>query len=127
MRYMPMRNTITLLVMFSLFSSLSALAGSWYEVAGTQKLEFHKPTFEEKMWNYVINKTEARFEHKSNYSYKYQVKGSVILIHAYCDISESDIKSEYMFLPLDGGSCYFEVQYDYKLEKLLLVAVNGEA
>ncbi|TMP19962.1 hypothetical protein CWC02_07380 [Pseudoalteromonas sp. S2721] len=124
---MPMKNIITPLVVFSLFSPLSAFAGSWYEVVGSQKLKFHKPTFEEKMWNYVINKTDAKFEDKSRYSFKYQVKGSVLLVHAYCDITESNINSDYMFLPLDGDSCFFEVQYDYKLKKFLLVAVNGEA
>ncbi len=126
-RYMAMKKVIKLLPLFCLFFSLSTLAGPWHEVAGSQKLKFHKPTFEEEMWNYVINITDEKFEDKNSYSFKYQVKGSVILVHAYCDITESDIKSEHMFLPLDGGSCYFEVQYDYKLKKFLLVAVNGEA
>jgi hypothetical protein len=124
---MPMKNIITLLTIFSLCSPLSAVAGSWYEVVGSQKLKFHKPTFEDKLWTYVINNTDTKFEDKNNYSFKYQVKGSVILVHAYCDITESEIISEHMFLPFDGGSCYFEVQYDYKLKKFLLVAVNGEA
>jgi len=126
-RYMPMINIIRLLTIFNLFAPLSAVAGSWYEVEGAQTLKFHKPTFEESMWDFVIKNTDTKFEDRKKYSFKYQVKGSVVLVHAYCDITESEINSQSMFLPLDGGSCYFEVQYDYNLKKFLLVAVNGEA
>lgn len=109
-RYMPMRNIIRLLTIFSLFAPLSAVAGSWYEVEGSQTLKFHKPTFEESMWDFVIKNTDTKFEDRKKYSFKYQVKGSVVLVHAYCDITVSEIRSQSMFLPLDGGSCYFEVQ-----------------
>ena len=127
-RYMPMRYLRVLCTIFIIAITFTSEAGYWYPIKGSSnKLKFHKPTFEDKMWTYISNNSTDVFQSVERYTYKYDVKDNIILIHAYCEISEKEIESQYMFLPLDGGSCYFEVQYDYKLKKFLLIAVNGEA
>ena len=123
-----MRCIRVLCSIFIISLAFTSEAGYWFPVNdASNKLKFHKPTFEEKMWVYINSASTEKFHSVESYSYKYDVIDSIVLIHAYCEISENEIQSQHMFLPFDGGSCYFEVQYNYKLKKFLLIAVNGEA
>ena len=125
---MPMRYFRVLCTIFIISVAFTTDAGYWFPVNdASNKLKFHKPTFEQKMWTYINTNSANKFYGVESYSYKYDVIKNIVLIHAYCKISENEIQSEQMFLPFDGGSCHFEVQYDYKLNKFLLIAVNGEA
>ena len=67
------------------------------------------------------------------YTFQYQGKRSVlgsryVFVNAFCDSSrdDSDMRTEWVNV-LDGGNCYFQVEYDLKTKQLRNFSVNGVA
>jgi hypothetical protein len=67
------------------------------------------------------------------YTYQYQGKNSVlgnryVFVNAFCSTSRDDnqMRTEWVEV-YDGGTCYFQVEYDLKTKQLRKLQVNGEA
>jgi hypothetical protein len=67
------------------------------------------------------------------YTYQYQGKSYVlgtryVFVNAFCHTSRDDnqMRTEWVEV-FDGGTCYFQVEYDVKAKQLRKLQVNGEA
>lgn len=127
-RYMEiiMKKLLTFIV---LFLSQMALAGEWIEVEGSKvEVDLQQVEVEENLWQFLAKQKQYQFEERSKYIYQFQaVSSEIVQINALCHVYERSKLSSEFFHIFDGGSCFFQVQYNLKTGKFKNLNVNGLA
>jgi hypothetical protein len=105
------------------------MAGEWVPVEGwAVPLKVNTVAMEELLWKYMEDNAEQKFQPREDYTYQYKtINDHELLINAMCDTFDTtDLTKEFVEV-LDGGSCYFQATYDFKVNVFVKLVVNGEA
>jgi hypothetical protein len=107
------------------------ISGEWYPFtpdykAAPSSSHFNELQIENQLWEYVTKKYDGKFELRDLYNYQYLVLDNhSYKINAFCNsLGTRNLKEEYLLVD-DGGSCYFEVNYDSLSNKFSKLYVNG--
>ena len=72
--------------------------------------------------------SNRKFEPKEKYTFQYKATSSEeIYINALCDTFERKDLHKELVMVFDGGSCFFQINYNLKTGKFYELQVNGEA
>ena len=118
-----------LFIALVLFISSDAFAGEWIAVdGGVVEIKIDSLSIENDLWAYIHNNSAIKFEPRNTYVYQYlAISNSEILINALCRVdAKKSLHSEFVIV-FDGGSCYFQVNYNFKTGTFSKLYVNGEA
>lgn len=126
---------LCLLGVFVLLGLFSGQIGSrvWHSFSIDLKPIPAPPYFDEKvveddLWRYVIMEHSGEFESRSSYQYQYQLLGNdAVKIQAVCnEFENSKLHTEWLVVD-DGGSCFFEMEYNFSTKVFSNLYVSGEA
>jgi len=126
---------LSVLILFALNSN----AGEWIAI-GEQKAFPIQKEFESNMWKY-LTKTNIEFQPREKYRFQYQfLNHNIVHVNALCipkPQKNSPIgtypgpTNEYLrsqlYVVEDGGSCFFNFNYNIKKRKFSELYVNGLA
>ena len=133
-----MKRAIGLFLMLSISSldAIPAAQDSWVRVGGGQWTveESTVIAMQSKIENYVVRHAKAQHRQLQTWSeYTFQYQGRLsksaryIYINAFCEKTElEDIRSSFVEVN-DGGTCYFRLRFDPKIEHFSQLIFNGEA
>ena len=118
----------TMALVFTLICS-PALSGQWVQVPGwTVKVNVNPVALENMLWEYINLESELVFQPRESYTYQYKaISDTEILVNALCKIKNKELLETEFIQVFDGGSCYFEAKYSFKLKKFTNLVVNSEA
>lgn len=123
----------TLLLSLLILISAPALCGEWYPFTTDYEpipdtSYFDELDVENQLWKYIKNEHNGNFEKRETYDYQYQVLGSQrYKINAFCNSPGTEnIRHAYLVV-VDGGSCFFEVEYNSATSLFRNLYVNGQA
>ena len=106
--------------------SNAPMAGEWYAVK-SKKINIIEKTIENKLWEYINSTSQVKFNPRKTYNYQYTNEGTNIYINAFCETWGRKNLNKELLIVRDGGSCYFQIHYNYKTEMFSKLNVNGEA
>ena len=115
------------------FISTSAFCGEWYPFTTDYKpirgkSYFDEEVVENRLWQYVKVVFNGEFKDRDSYDYQYMVLENYRFeIHAYCHLGWDLNPSEQFLAVDDGGSCYFQVEYNSSTGVFSNLYVNGNA
>ena len=127
-RYMQIMNKSVFILSLVLAPCLLH-AGEWIAVdGGKAEIKIDKKKIEKNLWQYIHKESTIKYEPKDKYTYQYQViNNTELYINAFCySIGVKDFSQQFVMV-LDGGSCFFQVHYNYKTGEYSRLQVNGEA
>ncbi len=83
------------------------------------------------LWEFLATKKTYKFLSKEKYTYQYQANikngKEEVYINAFCKERKSlNLRKDFVFV-LDGGSCYFQINYNPETGEFYNLRVNGEA
>ncbi|MDH3763449.1 MAG: hypothetical protein OEU50_20935 [Gammaproteobacteria bacterium] len=109
----------------------SAFPGDWIAVdGGVVEIDLVENAVEDSLWQYLEKTSKATFELRSAYTYQYKaVDESRMKIFALCetfDFDSESLRKEFIVV-MDGGSCFFDIEYNYKTGVFSRLHVNGGA
>jgi len=113
--------------------STSSYCGEWFPFSKDYKplinsSHFNNVNIEDLLWAYITKNSDRVFEPRKSYNYQYQVLGNNIYkVNAFCNALGTTNISENYILVDDGGSCYFEIEYNSSTKTFGKLCVNGEA
>jgi hypothetical protein len=127
-RYMAKVMKRVLIFLVICFSQI-VFAGEWIEVeGGAVDVDLRQVEVEEGLWKFLADQKEYQFKERSRYIYQYQaVESEIIQINGLCHVFDRSKLSSEFYHVFDGGSCFFQVQYDIKTGKFKNLYVNGLA
>ncbi len=117
------------LFIFVLFVPGVLYAGEWVTVdGGVLEIDLAEGKLENELWRYINKVSTRKFEPKDKYTYQYKALNSEeIYINALCNAFEiKDLHKEFVMV-FDGGTCFFQINYNHKTGKFYKLQVNGEA
>jgi len=111
----------------------SCYCGEWFPFSKDYKPllnsnHFNESAVENLLWTHITKNSDRDFEPKKFYNYQYQVLGNNIYkVNAFCNaLGAANISENYIVVD-DGGSCYFEIEYNSSTKIFSKLYVNGEA
>ena len=113
--------------------STSSYCGEWFPFSTDYKPllnseHFNKLVVENLLWMHVAENSDREFKPRESYNYQYQVLGNNLYkINALCNTPRTNDLSKNYLLVDDGGSCYFELEYNSLTKTFSKLYVNGEA
>ena len=118
----------TLLTIAILFSPI-AFAGNWVQVNDwATPLKVNVVSLEKNLWVYVFENSNQKYKAKDLYTFQYKtINKSELFINALCDTFDVVGLDENFIEVDDGGTCYFQVVYNFKKNTFTKLEVNGEA
>ena len=122
-----MKKYLSILFLSLLPSTL--YAGEWIAVdGGVVEIKLKAEEVENKLWLYIKKASTRKFETRDKYTYQYKaINNKEIYINALCDtFGEKSLHKEFVMVD-DGGSCFFQINYNFKTGKFSKLQVNGEA
>ena len=107
----------------------SSYAGKWVQVEGwAVKLIINPNSLEDKLWSHLNINSDTNFKDRESYWYQYKtINDSEIYINALCKVSKPELLEEDFIVVFDGGSCFFQITYNFKTDKFYDLQVNSEA
>ena len=119
----------SVLIILSVFLCGNALASEWIAVdGGATEIDLKQNAIEDKLWRFLKGQSEYEFQKRETYIYQYQaISDEVIQINALCDVPDRSKLSKQFYYVFDGGSCYFQIQYNINTGKFSNLYVNGLA
>jgi len=118
----------TILIAFS----ASSYSGEWFPFSKNYKPllnsnHFNELLVENLLWVHITGISDRKFETRESYNYQYQVLGdNIYKINAFCNALGTESISENYIIVDDGGSCYFEIEYNSSTNTFSKLFVNGE-
>ena len=122
-----MNKIISILIL--LLIPTGAFAAHWVAVdSGVVEIKLDSVRIENRLWSYIDDNSTTKFEPRNTYTYQYKaINHSEILINALCEVdSTKPLHTEFVIV-FDGGSCYFQITYNFKTGEFSKLQVNGEA
>lgn len=118
-----------LIVLFILFIPGIIHAGEWVAVDnGAVEIDLTDGRLENKLWLYINKVSTIKFEPKEKYTFQYKaINNEEIFINALCDTFDRKELHKEVIVVFDGGSCFFQIQYNQKTGNFSKLRVNGEA
>ncbi len=108
-----------------------AFPGEWIAVdGGLVEIDLVESAVEDSLWQYLEKSSKATFEPRDTYTYQYRaVNESRMKIFALCETFDFDSESlrKDFLIVMDGGSCFFDIEYNYKTGVFSKLHVNGGA
>ncbi|WGO96675.1 hypothetical protein QFX18_05255 [Saccharophagus degradans] len=120
--------------------SLNCHAGEWVAV-GDQPELLDVDQIEKQLWEYLKAKSKVEFKKRDAYRYQYKyIDEASILINALClqapeggndpgtypGPTTEELKIQ-LYQVYDGGSCFFNIEYDLKNGYFNSLYINGRA
>ena len=100
-------------------------AGEWYAIGD---VKINEKTTEENLWGYLNKKSTKKLKARETYSYQYTAKNNNnIYINAFCNKWSRENLNKELLVIKDGGSCYFQINYNQKTGQFTELRINGEA
>ena len=103
--------------------------GKWIKISN-ENSDYHinETLVEEKMWRFVKTQYSDNFEDRKLYSYQYKlISENIIHINALCwFVSNSDPTKIFITIN-DGGTCFFNLKYNFEKDIFFDLYVNGES
>ncbi len=122
------------------FFAEACYSNEWVPIGEQPELK-NTNQLEASLWNFLNSKTKQKFEAKESYRFQYKyINESIIFINAIClgspdansglgafpGPTSKDLKKE-IYEVMDGGSCFFNLNYNIKSGAFSSLHVNGEA
>ena len=115
-------------------------SNEWIPIGQQPNLE-ETGVLEVKLWKLLKSKGKTKFEAKESYRFQYQyISKSVVFINAIClpfpkpnsdpgvfPGPTTEILKKEIYEVMDGGSCFFNVEYNIESGTFTSLSVNGEA
>ena len=117
-----------ILLVLILITPHVSLASEWVAIdGGITEVKLNSEKVESELWKYINKESKIKFKAKEKYTYQYQAINSEIMsINTLCETYGKTLNTNFI-LVLDGGSCYFQINYNYKTGVFSELQVNGEA
>jgi hypothetical protein len=117
------------------FFSQVTYSDEWYLI-DSDKLNgvFDVQKIETDLWVFLGENKSHKFQEQSSYKYQYRFETpEIVNINAFCHVfTHPEIKvtvdfHKDFYQVFDGGSCYFQLNYNLKFQKFEGLYVNGES